>query len=584
MVRIAILDKKKCSPKKCGFLCISVCPGVRMGDETIVEGEDNYPIISEELCTGCGICVKKCPYDAIKIINLTEEVGNPLHQFGKNSFRVYALPSPRKGVVGIIGRNGIGKSTIVKILAGVIKPNLGNYENPPEWEEILENFKGHDIYNYLKDLSEGKAKMAYKIQEVDRIPSQYKGIVRDMLKKVDQKGILDELAEKLEITNCLGRKLSEISGGELQRVAIAATIMKEADYYFFDEPSSYLDVKQRINVAKVLRELAQDKTVFVVEHDLAILDYLSDYIHVLYGVGGAYGIVSGLKNSRVGINEFLDGYLKAENTRIRDYSIVFPPKPPAEEWLSKEEYHYANFKKAYPDFNLEVEKGTLKKGETIGILGPNAIGKSTFFKVLSGKEKADEGNPNFKVKISYKPQYIEIKEKGRVYDYIYKSDIDKELFNSMLKKVVEDLFEKNLENLSGGEMQRLAIIMALAKNTDVCLLDEPSAFLDIEQRLKLAELIKRVTENKEITTIVIDHDIVFEDTVANRIINFKGESGKHGLATSPKKMEEGMNEFLKFMEITFRREPGSGRPRINKKDSQKDKEQKKSGNYYYMMG
>lgn len=583
MARIAVLDRKKCSPKKCGYICINVCPGVRMGDETIIKGEDGFPVISEELCTGCGICVKKCPYGAIKIINLTEEVGKPAHQYGKNSFRVYNLPSPKKGVVGIIGRNGIGKSTIIKMLAGAIRPNLGDYAAEKSWDEVLEAFRGHDIYNYLKGLSDGKIRLAYKPQEVDRIPSIFKGTVRDMLERVDEAGKLDETLGRLEIQNTVDRRLNEISGGELQRVAIAATLLKCADYYFFDEPSSYLDVRQRVNMAKMLRELGESKTVFVVEHDLAVLDYLTDYVHVLYGVGGAYGIVSGLKNSRVGINEFLDGYLKAENIRIRDYSITFPPKPPAEEWKSRQSYAYSGFSKLYPNFSLDADKGELRRGESVGILGPNAIGKSTFFRVLSGEEDADKGGPNFNVKIAHKPQYIEMGFKGKVLEYVMKQNIDKELFNSTLKKVIEDLMDKDVETLSGGELQRLSIAVALAKPADVCLLDEPSAFLDIEQRLSLAELIKRVSERKEVTTMVIDHDIVFSDTVSNRILNFTGIPGKEGKATSPKSMEGGMNEFLKFMGITFRREKDSGRPRINKKGSQKDEEQKKKGQYYYVF-
>ncbi len=555
-----------------------------MGDETIVQGEDGYPIINELLCTGCGICPKKCPYKAIKIINTAEELGQIIHQYGKNSFRLYNLPSPKKAVIGIVGRNSIGKSTLVRILAGEIKPNLGHHDNAPSWDEILAELKGHEIHGYLKALSEKKAKLSYKPQDIDAFfEGRRDKVVGDVLKVADEKGVLDEYISLFELEEARKRKVSELSGGELQRLAIAITMMKEADYYFFDEPSSYLDVRQRIKVAKLLRRLGEDKTVFIVEHDLAILDYLTDYVHILFGEPGVYGVVSGLKTSRAGINEFLDGFLKAENIRIRDYSISFPPRPPAEEWKNKEMFEYGAFRKDYPGFTLEVEGGEIKRGECIGILGPNAIGKSTFFKVLAGIEKTTEGEPGLKLRIAYKPQYVKASGHVKVMDFIRNQDIDMELFNSLMRNTVEDLMEKELENLSGGELQRLAITLTLAKRADLCLLDEPSAFLDIEQRLRLAELIKRVSEKKEEATMVIDHDIIFIDAVSNRIINFEGKPGRYGRAKRAKAMEEGMNDFLKMMEITFRRDPSTGRPRINKKGSQKDIEQRKSGRYYYSV-
>ena len=120
MPRIAVLDREKCQPKKCSMECKDFCPGVRVGDETITIGEDGKPVISEELCTGCGICVHKCPFDAIHIINLPEELEERcVHRYGLNGFALYGLPIPREGKVsGLIGRNGIGKTTALMILAG----------------------------------------------------------------------------------------------------------------------------------------------------------------------------------------------------------------------------------------------------------------------------------------------------------------------------------------------------------------------------------------------------------------------------------------------------------------------------------
>ena len=129
MSRISILDKDRCQPKKCDYLCISYCPGVRMDEDTIVIDEDTKkPLISEQLCEGCGICTNRCPFDAISIINLPEAVGDPIHRFGQNQFELFGLPSLEEGtVLGLLGPNGIGKSTIMNILSGNLIPNFGDF-------------------------------------------------------------------------------------------------------------------------------------------------------------------------------------------------------------------------------------------------------------------------------------------------------------------------------------------------------------------------------------------------------------------------------------------------------------------------
>ncbi len=584
--RIAVVDREKCNPDRCGLECVKACPVNRTGAECITINEEKKKIasIDENLCTGCGICVKKCPFHAISIVNLPYEVGKPFHQYGKNSFRIYKFPLIRKGVIGIIGPNGIGKSTIIKILSGNLVPNLGDFEKPGSWDKVIEEFKGHEIQEYFELIASGNAKVSYKPQEIMLLPKVFKGNVEKLLEKTDERNKLDELSEKLEIKKCFDKTLSEVSGGELQRIAITASLLKEADFYFFDEPSSFLDIKQRLKTARVIKEELEGKAVFVVEHDLAVLDYLADYVHVLYGKPGVFGVVSGLKTARTGINEFLHGFLKNENVRIRDYEIKFEVKPPSSEWENKEIITYHAFKKKYKSFELEVKEGELIKGEVIGVMGPNAIGKSTFVKVLAGVEKPTEGDPELKLTTSYKPQYVEFEEDITVREFIEsQKDFDFAFFNSEVKKTVEDLYDKKVKNLSGGEAQRLAIGIAISKTKDLILLDEPSAFLDIEQRFKLAQMIKRVTEKREVTTLNVDHDIAFQDLVSNRIMIFEGEPGKKGTALPPVGMHEGMNRFLKSMNVTFRRDPETGRPRMNKPGSQMDSEQKKKGEYYYVV-
>src|ERR671929_247308 len=325
--RVAVLDQELCQPKKCGLECIIYCPVNKTGGECIVQRpDDGKAVISEDLCTGCGICVKKCPFDAIVIVNLAKELGeDKIHQYGINSFRLYRLPMPKRGsVVGLLGRNGIGKSTIVNILSGNLKPNFGSYDKETTYEQIIKYFHGTELKSHFEKIASGNMRASIKPQLVYLIPKAFKGTTKELLKKYDERKVADKLIQQLGLQNILDRDIAQLSGGELQRLAVAVAAAKDAEYYFFDEPSSYNDVYQRLTVAKVIKDLAeQGKNVMVVEHDMTLLDYLSDYIHIIYGEPGAYGIVSGMQSTKVGINNFLEGFLPAENVRFRDKAFKF---------------------------------------------------------------------------------------------------------------------------------------------------------------------------------------------------------------------------------------------------------------------
>ncbi|MBW3015328.1 ribosome biogenesis/translation initiation ATPase RLI [Candidatus Woesearchaeota archaeon] len=584
MSRIAIVEKKKCQNKvNCSFICAGVCPVNRTGKECIVEGEDGKPVIAEELCIGCGICVRKCPFDAIKIINLPEALKQePIHRYGRNGFHLYSLPVPVFGkVVGIVGKNGIGKSTALKILAGILKPNLGRDEDP-SYDELIDYFKGTEAQAYFEKLKEGKVKVAYKPQAVDMIPKQYKGTVRELLKNVDEKDEFDRIVKELELEKFLDTDVGSISGGELQRVAIAATVLKKADVYFFDEPTSYLDIKQRLKVSNFIRGLANQFTgVLVIEHDLIILDYMTDVVHLMYGKEGGYGIVSLPKTSRVGINIYLSGFLREENIRFRDNEIKFMPKPPIEVRKQFVMTNWKGIEKQLGKFSLKADDGEIYKNDVVGVLGENGIGKTSFVKVLAGLEKPDKGEVEKNVTVSYKPQYIDTNSDELVMN-VLKDAIEK--YKAMLVQPLslEPLFTKKLNELSGGELQRVAIAACLSKKADLYLLDEPSAYLDVEQRLLVSKVVRDVMEQKSASSIIVDHDLLFLDYLSYRLMVFEGSPAEFGVAKGPFDMKQGMNMFLKDLGITFRRDEESLRPRANKLGSVKDREQKSSGNYYYI--
>jgi ATP-binding cassette subfamily E protein 1 len=306
-MRIAVLDLDKCQPKKCNFICIKFCPGVRMGEETIiVDEETKKPIISEVLCSGCGICIHKCPFDAIAIVNLPQELEEPIHQFGPNTFRLYRLPIPReKQILGLIGANGVGKTTAIRILSGEINPNLGEYKSK-EAQDVSTYFRGSELQSYFEKLQSGSLKVVMKPQQITKIPTVVKGHVSEVIKKTDERGMSETLITSLDMKAALNKDIKTLSGGELQRLALIVAMCREADVYYLDEPSSYLDINQRLNVSKAIRSLSEEKSVIVVEHDLALLDYLSDYVHILYGQPGVYGICSVPYGVRVGINSYWD--------------------------------------------------------------------------------------------------------------------------------------------------------------------------------------------------------------------------------------------------------------------------------------
>jgi len=600
---LAVVDLDRCKPHSCNYECANYCPPNRAGKPCITLREDaeeperlagkpEQVRISEEICLGekCGICVHKCPFDAIKIINLPSELDEkPIHRYGENAFKLYGLPAPEPGkVIGILGPNGIGKTTAVRILSGGIDPNLGDYEEEIDLSEVKENFRGTVLQDYLEDLEGGKVSVAEKPQSIDKIPDKFHGRAGELLESIDERGMMDRLLDKFSIEDLKDRSIDTLSGGELQRVAIVAALSREADFYFLDEVTPYLDIGQRVDAARLIKEFTDEgRSVIVVEHDLAILDMIAEEIHIVYGEPGVYGVVTTPKSTKRGINEYLEGYLENENVRIRQESISFSERSHQDFTSDKIVVSYPEMTKNYSEgvFSLDVDEGDIYRNEVLGVVGPNGIGKTTFAKLLTGRLEPDDGEVGLDLEVSYKPQYVELEGAVTVMNYL--QSIVEDLGTSYWESEIADplqldqIKEQELNDLSGGENQRVAIAACLSVEPDMYLFDEPSAHLDSEQRFLAIRAIRRRSENKKIPALVIDHDIYLIDMIADRLQVFEGDPGKHGETGRPLSMRDGMNKFLKDLGITFRRDPDTGRPRVNKPDSRKDREQKRIGEFYY---
>ncbi|MED5271322.1 MAG: ribosome biogenesis/translation initiation ATPase RLI [Candidatus Thermoplasmatota archaeon] len=589
-MRVAVLREDSCQPKKCMDECHAFCPPVRNGIECIVMNETTgKPIISESLCIGCGICINKCPHDALIITQLPSELETDMiHRYSMNGFRLFRLPAPReKQVVGILGPNGMGKSTAINALSGQLIPNLGDWDNlEPNWENVIAELPRGELRDHLTTVSEDGVKIAVKPQYVDHLPKVIKGNVGNLLSNVDEKEELESVCQELGIAHILERDITQLSGGELQRVAIAATILREADIYFFGEPSSYLDIHERMRIVKIIQKLSENKKIIVIEHDLAILDVLCDLVHIVYGEKGAFGIFTPPRTTRTAINAYLDGFLPEQNVRIRDKPIKFQTHTERNTERDFPYLDWGDLEKKLGNFSLKTGEGKIHRSEVVGVVGANGIGKSTLVKILAGEHEYDGGWVTADASISYKPQHIETNM-----DCTVQTWLDAELgarwlqgdFNVNVVKAlgVDKLVEQNTTTLSGGELQAVSIVICLGREADLYLLDEPSAHLDANARMEAAKAIRRTIEGNEKSAFIIDHDVYFIDIVSDSLLVFEGKGGVEGFANGPFRLREGMNKFLSNVDITFRRDHDTKRPRINKSGSRKDREQRAKGEYFY---
>ncbi|KAI6124406.1 P-loop containing nucleoside triphosphate hydrolase protein [Pisolithus croceorrhizus] len=295
-----------------------------------------------------------------------------------------------------------------------------------------------------------------------------------------------------------------------------------------------------------------------------------------------YGVVTMPYSVREGINIFLDGFIPTENLRFREESLSFKMMETAEELIVDKTRHYSYpaMTKTMGNFKLTVEPGSFTDSEIVVMLGENGTGKTTFVRLLAGVTTPDVESDKMELAVSLKPQTISPKFSGTVRMLLIKqikqAFMHPQFQSDVLKPMsLDNIMDQEVKTLSGGELQRVAIVLALGKpNVSVYLLDEPSSFLDSEQRIIASKVIKRFILHSKKTAFVIEHDFIMATYLADRVIVFEGTPAISATATPPQSLLTGMNRFLASLQITFRRDPTNFRPRVNKLNSIKDREQK----------
>jgi len=616
MSRIAIVNQDKCKPNKCRRECINNCPPQSSGKEVIkivdigdiedighnklkdIKDVKKIAKIVESQCIGCNICVKKCPFGAISIVNLpSEKKEDIIHRYGENGFRLYRLPDLKKNMVtGIIGQNGVGKTSLINILSNNIIPNFEKFDSQFSSKQIISKFRGSVLYDYLKQLYNNNLKVSIKPQKIKNSVGNDITVEQFIDFKDDEK---DSILNELELTHLLKTKVSSLSGGETQRLLCYNTMRSDADVYVFDEPSNYLDIKQRLTISRLIRELVTfNRYVIVIDHDMSMLDLVADELLILYGKPSAYGIVSNPISTMEGINIYLEGYIKSENVRFREEefnlkttieldSIQLKQIENMSSLASMIEYPSTTIE--YDSYKLIIPQDKIDMNSSINvIMSENGNGKSTFIKYIA---------KSIGVPVSYKEQTLDIRKYAKkgvyptvrelFYDKIHISYVDAKFINEVIKPLnISGIEDRTIDKLSGGELQKVLLILCLGTPASIYLIDEPSGNLDVENRLTAIKVIKRHILNNNKCAFIIEHDITmaiaFSQEYTSRIllIDRKYEDNQRVCKVSSYLgFKEGITNFLKSLDITMRIAEHN-RPRFNKYNSQLDREQKLKDEFY----
>jgi ATP-binding cassette ChvD family protein len=485
--------------------------------------------------------------------------------------------------IGVLGANGAGKSSLLRIMAGVDHDFQGEAW-PHEGTRIgyLSQEPELDASKNVKDNVEVAVKPTRDLLiKFEEISNKFAEPMSDdeMTKLLDQQA---KVQEKIDAANAwdLDRKIeiamdalrlppadadvSKLSGGEKRRVALCRTLLEEPDMLLLDEPTNHLDAE---SVAWLERYLAEfPGTVVAVTHDRYFLDNVAGWILELdRGAGipyeGNYSSWLDQKRTRLAteekqasarqrtlerelewvrmsprarqskskarIQKYEELATAAEGEKIMQNEIVIPP--PAR--LGNDVVIAKGLKKAYGD-NVLFDDLTfsLPRGGIVGIIGANGAGKTTLFRMIAGKEKADGGSLTIgdTVQLAYLDQTRELNDANTVYKEVSEgNDVIMVGKREMQTRAYLAQFnfkgadqQKKVKDLSGGERNRLHLAKLLKSGGNLLLLDEPTNDLDVDTLRALEEALVDFPG----CGVVISHDRWFLDRIATHILAFEGNS------------------------------------------------------------
>lgn len=482
--------------------------------------------------------------------------------------------------VALVARNGTGKTTLLNIISGkdtadegkVVTRNgirIGFLEQDPQfdinhtvWESIFQKSSNlsETIHDYESAL---KAFETEKTQANEELLSKTMQQM-DMHRAWDIEVRIKQILGKLKIFDT-EQKITELSGGQLKRVALAAVLIDEPDMLIMDEPTNHLDIDMIEWLEDYLS--GSNMTLLMVTHDRYFLDnvctdvyeldnqkiyqYKGDYTYFLEKKAeresAAWSEVDKAKNLYFRELEWVRKMPRARGTKSKSRLDAFEDVKQKAFSLKKQKeieinmrmkhmgnkiLELINISKSYGDKKL-IEKFTysFRKGERIGIVGNNGTGKSTLLKMITGKEGVDMGKIVVGETIefgNYNQEGIALKEDKRVIEVIKDIaeviDVDRSTRVTAAQMLQRFDFSPDMQynfvsKLSGGEKRRLYLLTVLLRNPNFLILDEPTNDLDIVTLNKLEEYL----ENFPGCVIIVSHDRYFMDKIVDQIFVFEGD-------------------------------------------------------------
>ena len=475
----------------------------------------------------------------------------------------------------MVGENGTGKSTLLKILTGQIKSDSGvvSMREGIKFGYLTQQPNVADTLTVKEILFDNKNKVAQAVREYEDClhhPEVSAERMQHALEKMEELNAWDYDAKVQEITGRLGitdldQKFGELSGGQRKRIFLAQMLLTEPDLIIMDEPTNHLDLEAIEWLEKYLS--GQNMTVLMVTHDRYFLDNVSKVVleldrGKLYRYVGNYAyflekkqereemLKTEVSKARNLLKKELDWMRKQPRARgtkakyrieafyeLQDKASVNLKKDKLELDLKEArqggkilELH--NVSKSYGDKKM-VEKFSyvFKKKDRIGIVGKNGIGKSTFLDMLTGKSKPTSGEiiPGVTTKVGYFTQEVQtltltnrvIEEVKNIAEFITLSDGSQISASKFLDNF---LFppEKQyniIEKLSGGEKKRLQLLKVLVTNPNFLILDEPTNDFDIDTLNVLEDFLDKFTG----CMVLVSHDRYFMDHLVDQLFIFEGE-------------------------------------------------------------